>query len=217
MLEWLEGDLYTREMESEESVVQIGKLVGRLHQHASKWKLPDGFQRPKRDAPYFMNVLASLQPAIDDGRINYHDFKMLQASVEGLADLIQSGRKTRNMVGLIHGDLHRGNFLNYEGKIRLIDFSLCAIGHFAYDLGTCMSNISSGLHPIFLANYEQFLPLPRNFERLIEGSFIASYIVTFSFWRDNPGAQETLVQRVPYIAQEFASRFNRDERFWFIG
>jgi Ser/Thr protein kinase RdoA (MazF antagonist) len=215
VLEWLEGDLYAREMESEDNVAQIGNLVGRIHLHASRWRLPRGFQRPKRDASYFMDVLTALQPAVEDGRINYHDFKTLQSSIEGLAGMIQPGRKTRDLVGLLHGDLHRGNFLNHNGEIRLIDFSLCALGYFTYDLGTCLSNINPALHEIFLVNYSRVIPLPMNYERLVEGFFIASYAVTFSFWLDNPDAQETLAQRVPYLAQEFAARFNRDERFWF--
>ena len=215
VLEWLEGEVYTREMESVDSVAQIGNLVGRTHLHASKWRFPSEFKRPRRDATYFMDVLASLQPAVDDGRINYHDFKTLQLSIQELAGMLQPGRKTKSLIGLLHGDLHRGNFLNYNSEIRLIDFSLCALGYFAYDIGTCLSNINPALHDIFLANYTQFLPLPANYERLIEGFFIASHVVTFSFWLDNPDAQETLAQRVPYIAQEFAARFNRDERFWF--
>ena len=217
VLEWLEGDLYTREMETEDSVAQIGSLVGRIHLHASRWRLPRGFQRPRRDAVYFVNVLESLQPAVDDGRIHYQDFKTLQTSILGLAEVIQTMRKSRNTQGLIHGDLHRGNFLNRQGEIRLIDFSLCAFGHFTYDLGTCLSNVNPDLHSIFLINYDRLLPLPNNYDRLIEGFFIASYVVTFSFWMENPDAQEILVQRVPYIAQEFATRFNRDERFWFKG
>jgi Ser/Thr protein kinase RdoA (MazF antagonist) len=215
VLEWLEGELYTKDMESVESVAQIGNLVGRTHLHASKWRLPRDFNRPRRDASYFLDILTSLQPAVNDGRVNYHDFKTLQLAIQELTGMFQPGRKTRGVIGLLHGDLHRGNFLNYNGEIRLIDFSLCAHGYFAYDLGTCLSNINPALHGIFLANYSQFLPLPANYERLIEGFFIASYIVTFSFWMDNPEAQEALAHRVPYIAQEFAARFNRDERFWF--
>ncbi len=215
VLGWLDGDLYTREMESEDTVAQIGRLVGKVHRHSNRWRLPKKFQRPVRDAAYFSKVVDSLLPAVDDGRINYLDFKAMQTSVQELIQLLPSSRKSRATVGLIHGDLHRGNFIIHNGEIRLIDFSLCAVGHFSYDLGTCLSNISPALHPVFLENYERFFPLPKDFERIIEGFFIASYAATFSYWLENPEAQETLVQRVPYISQQFASRFNRDERFWF--
>jgi len=215
VLEWLEGEIYTREMETEDTVAQIGMLAGKIHSHSSRWRLPTGFERPTHNANYFTRVVDSLKPAVDDGRIDYYDLKILHTSIQELSRILQPIRKTRKSFGLIHGDLHRGNFLYHEGEISLIDFSLCAFGHFMYELGTCLSNIQPSLHPIFLSNYNRFFPLPKNYERLIEGFFIASYAVTFSFWLDNPEAQEALTQRVPYIAREYASKFNRDERFWF--
>jgi Ser/Thr protein kinase RdoA (MazF antagonist) len=215
VLEWLDGGLYTRELETEETVAQIGGLAGKIHNHSSKWRLPPAFKRPANNADYFMKIVDSLKPAVDDGRIDYFDFKTLHTSIQELSHILQPIRKTRKSFGLIHGDLHRGNFLYHNGEISLIDFSLCAFGNFMYDLGTCLSNIQPSLHPIFLSNYSRFFPLPKDHERLIEGFFIASYAVTFSFWLYNPEAQEALVQRVPYIAREYASKFNRDERFWF--
>jgi Ser/Thr protein kinase RdoA (MazF antagonist) len=215
VLEWLEGELYTRELETEDTVAQIGMLAGKIHSHSSRWQLPPPFERPTYNANYFTRIVDSLKPAVDDGRIDYNDFKILHTSIQDLSRILQPIRKTRKSFGLIHGDLHRGNFIHHDGEISLIDFSLCAFGYYMYDLGTCLSNIQPSLHSIFLSNYSRFFPLPKNYERLIEGFFIASYAVTFSFWMDNPEAQEALVQRVPYIAREYASKFIRDERFWF--
>jgi Ser/Thr protein kinase RdoA (MazF antagonist) len=215
VLEWLEGELYTREMESEHAVAQIGTLAGKIHNHSSRWRLPTTFKRPTRGAEYFTKMVNALKPAVDDGRIDYYDFKTLYTAIQELSRILRPIRKTRNSFGLIHGDLHRGNFIYHNGEISLIDFSLCALGYFMYDLGTCLSNLQPSLHSVFLSNYNRYSPLPKNYERLIEGFFIASYAVTFSFWLDNPEAQEALAQRVPYIAREYASRFNRDERFWF--
>lgn len=217
VLEWLEGELYARDLETEDTVAQIGMLAGKIHRHSSRWRLPPAFERPTHNANYYARIVDSLKPAVDDGRIDYTDFKTLHTSIQELSRILQPIRKTRKSFGLIHGDLHRGNFLYHDGEISLIDFSLCSFGHFMYDLGTCLSNIQPSLHPIFLSSYNRFSPLPKNFERLIEGFFIASYAVTFSFWLDNPEAQEALAQRVPYIAREYASKFNRDERFWFQG
>jgi thiamine kinase-like enzyme len=118
--------------------------------------------------------------------------------------------------GLLHGDLHRGNFLLHRGRIRLIDFSMSAFGHFAYDLGTCLSNVRTAYHLIFLEQYTRNFPLPNGYERLIEAYFLGSYVATFSLWISDADSQETLVQRVPFIAREYASRFNREEHFWFI-
>jgi len=215
VLTWLQGDLYTRELETGDTVAQIGTLVGKLHLHASRWRQPPGFVRPRRDIDYYQRVIEALEPAVEDGRVAYQDFKALQTAVEGLIALIRAMRKSRRSEGLIHADLHRGNFIHHEGHVSPIDFSFCSFGHFPFDLGMCLAGISPARHPIFLVNYDRFFPLPKDYARLIEAFFIAGYVGTFALWVADPEAQEVFAQRVPYIAREFASRFNRDERFWF--
>ncbi len=214
LLKWQAGEGLTREQETEQTAAQIGRLVGRLHQQVSQWKLPKGFTRPRRDARYFENAMLSLWPAVEDGRLSAQDYKALQTSISWLTSEIRNLSQTRATTGLLHGDLHRGNFLLSHGKIHLIDFSMSAFGHFAYDLGTCLSNVRTAYHPILLQNYQRYFALPKGQERLIEAFFLASCVVTFSLWISDIDSQETLIQRVPYIA-EYAARFNREEPFWF--
>jgi Ser/Thr protein kinase RdoA (MazF antagonist) len=215
MLEWLDGDAYQRDYENEETVVQIGSIVGRLHQFASQWYLPAGFIRPRRDIAYFEKSLQSLAPAVEDGRIAYQDYKRLETSLGILTSMMQSLRKSHQTDGILHGDLHKGNFLYRLGQIRLIDFSFCCTGNFMFDLGVCLSDMKPALHPFFLGGYKQFMPMPFNYGFMIEAFFMGSMFGTFSFWVDNPAAQEALVGKVPLIAQEYAAKFNRGERFWF--
>jgi len=215
LLAWQEGELLTRDMESEATAAQIGSLVGQLHAHASQWNFPPGFARPALEAVYFEKALHSLWPAVQDGRITERDFQSLSNAMESLLAETTRLASHRQIWGLLHGDLHRGNFLLHEGQIRLIDFSMCAFGHFAFDLGTCLSNIRVAFHPAFIDHYTQLFPLPPGSERLVEGYFLASYIATFALWISDPRSQEVLIQRVAYIAREYATRFNRDERFWF--
>lgn len=216
LLKWQRGELLTREKESEESAAQIGKLVGRLHQHSTRWKTPKGFTRPQHNASYFEQAMLTLWPAVEDGRIAVQDYKTLQASISWLTGEIQNLSQTHDTAGLLHGDLHRGNFLLHRGRVRLIDFSMSAFGHFAYDLGTCLSNVRTAHHPIFLEQYSRYQPLSRGYERLIEAYFLGSYVVTFSLWISDADSQETLIQRVPLIAREYAAYFNRGEHFWFV-
>ena len=215
MLEWLPGEIYDSEFETEETVAQIGTIVGKLHFHASRWRRPQSFLRPERDVAHFRRTLEILRPAVNDGRIAYMDFKRFGQVLDFLEELVQAQHNTRQNYGLLHGDLHRGNFLYHEGRISLIDFSMCAFGHFAYDLGVCISSIQPEFHLTFLNNYRHFFRLTPDAERLIEGYFVASMIDTFSFWMDNPDAQEILVNRVPRITIQFATPFTLDERFWF--
>lgn len=215
VLKWQAGEQMQRQLESEATAAEMGSLVGRLHQHAAQWKLPKGFTRPRRDSAYFENAMLSLWPAVQDGRIGAQDYRSLQTALTWLSSEIRNLSQTRISAGLLHGDLHRGNFLLQRGKIKLIDFSMSAFGHFAYDLGTCLSNVRQVYHPTFLEHYKRYFPLPNNYERLIEAYFLGSSVVTFALWIANAESQEALVQRVPLIAQEYAERFNRDERFWF--
>ncbi len=215
LLKWQTGELLTREMETEESAAQIGALVGKLHQHSSRWTLPKGFSRPRRDAAYFENAMLALWPAVEDGRISSQDYRLLQTALTWLTREMRNLSQTRATSGLLHGDLHRGNFLLQRGKIKLIDFSMSGFGHYAYDLGMCLSNIRTTYHPIFLENYTHYSPLPKGYERLIEAYFLGSSVVTFALWISDAESQETLIQRVPLIAREFAARFNNEEHFWF--
>ncbi len=140
-----------------------------MHAHARQWTLPVGFSRPERDADYFQGRFRALWPAVRDGRITHPDYQTLETALGILHEETRRLPRAPETWGLLHGDLHRGNFLLHEGEIRLIDFSMCAFGHFAYDLATCLSNVRQAFHPLFLENYTQFMPLPPEFERLLEG------------------------------------------------
>lgn len=216
MLEWVEGELYRSELENEENAAKRGEVVGKLHRFSSEWPRPEGFTRPKRDAVYFKKMLNALKPTVEDGRASYRDLKQLETAVETLAQMMRPGRKKERVAeGILHGDLHKGNFLYHEGQIGLIDFSMSALGSTLFDVAICLSDMRPALHPVFLEAYQQRMALPQGYERLTEGFFLGAMVMTFAFWLRLPEAQEQLVYKIPLIAQEYAAKFNRDERFWF--
>jgi Ser/Thr protein kinase RdoA (MazF antagonist) len=215
LLEWLEGEPYQRALESETTVAQLGTMIGTMHHFSSQWQAPASFARPKRDRAYFKKALEALRPTTEDGRASYQDFKRLETSIDLLVQMMRSLPKKDRADGILHGDLHKGNFLYHKGQMRLIDFSMSAIGNYMFDLGVCLSDMNPVLHQIFLEDYQKLMPLPPNYERLIEAFFLGSMVATFSFWVNLPEGQEPLVRKIPLIAQEYAARFNRDERFWF--
>ncbi len=215
LLEWLDGERYHRDLESEATAFQIGEILAMLHNHANQWELPEDFKRPKRDIPYFDNVLKGLHPAVMDNRISSTDYAEFETSIGLLSNIINSIEDHQESWGIMHADAHKGNMLIHEGNIRLIDFSFCAFGHYMFDLGICLSDMKERLHHICLSGYQRLRALPDDYQLLIEGFFIGSVVGTFSFWVQNPQAQEVLVRKFPQIAQEFARKFNQGERFWF--
>ncbi len=213
-LGWLDGELYCRDFESEQTAVQVGQILGKLHRFASRWREPRGFSRPLRDAAYFENMLAHLEIAARDGRITSLDFSKLQEATSLLLTLVKKVRRGRQVYGLLHGDLHKGNFLYDKGMIKIIDFSFCSFGHYLFDLAICISDTRRDLRATLLDEYRQGFPLPANAPRLLEGYYIGSMIGTLAMLVDRPEAQENLVRRASILAQEFATRFIREEYFW---
>ena len=213
LLGWIEGEPYHRELESEDTAHQIGRLLATMHNQSSQWKMPEGFIRPRRDVKYFENMLNGLKPAVSDGRIRKSDYLELSKSVSMLIDLMGGLDESQPNNGIMHADAHKGNMLIHDGEIRLIDFSFCAIGNYLFDLGVCFSDMKKELHEFCLEGYQSCRPLPENYQRLIEGFFVGSIVGTFSFWVANPNAQEILVRKVPQVTQDFAKKFNQNEHF----
>lgn len=215
LLEWLEGEPYRWELENEENAARLGDVVGKLHHFSSRWPRPVGFTRPKRDGAFFKKMMSAIKPTAEDGRASYRDLKSLEDAVETLAQIMRPIRKKERVDEILHGDLHKGNFLYNKGQIGLIDFSMAALGSHLFDLGVCLSDMRPALHSVFLEAYQTRMPLPPGHGRLIEGFFVGAMVMTFAFCLRLPEAQEQLVHKIPLIAQEYAAKFNRDERFWF--
>jgi Ser/Thr protein kinase RdoA (MazF antagonist) len=215
LMHWVDGQPYHRDLESEHTAHQIGEILVKLHNHASQWKISEGFKRPKRDIGYFEGVLRDFQPALNDGRVSSSDYSKFETSILLLTETLRSLKEKRQTHGLMHADTHKGNMLCHDGKIRLIDFSFCAFGNFMFDLGVCFSDMKESLHQAFLEGYQSLRNLPDDHQRLIEGFFVGSMVGTFSYWVANPHAQEALATKVPLIARDFSAKFNRGEHFWF--
>jgi Ser/Thr protein kinase RdoA (MazF antagonist) len=215
LLSWVDGKPYIRELETEKTAYRIGTLLATLHNHASRWKTPNGFKRPRRDKKYFENMLSGIMPAVKDGRISLSDFSELSRSISLLIDMVSQLDEGQQFHGIIHADTHKGNMLYHEGEIRLIDFSFCAFGNYMFDLGICFSDMKEELHRFCLQGYQSLRELPMNFKQMIEGYFIGSIVGTFSFWVSNPNAQEILARKVPQITRDCAAKFNQGEHFWF--
>lgn len=208
LLRWVDGEPYRREFETKETAGEIGAILATLHNHASSWHPPAGFRRPRRDAAYFRGVLAALRPAVDDGRILRAHYEELATSVDALAESLGAASF------VFHADAHKGNMLLEDGRIRLIDFSFCAMADPLFDLGIALGDMDPALHASCLAGYRRIRPLPTGFGRRIEGLFVGSLVGTFSFWAANPKAGDLLAKHVPRIAERCAAPWNRGESFW---
>ena len=120
---------------------RLGEVTARLHGHARRWPLPEGFVRQTWD---FDTMLGS-RPIWGDWRAGMGMDAARQAQLQRLADAIE--RRLRrygqgaDRFGLIHADLRLANLL-LEGPItKVIDFDDCGFGWYLYDLGAALSFI----------------------------------------------------------------------------
>ncbi len=103
--------------------------------------------------------------------------------------------ETADTFGLIHADLHQGNYVFKDGKVSAIDFDDCGWGHFIYDFAVTLSEVSvlhnySALRDGLLDGYQRIRPLPASLEIHLP-AFLALRELKLMMWfveqRDRPG------------------------------
>lgn len=138
LFRWVEGQFYRKRL-SPLAFRRVGRLTAHLHEHARRFRPPDGFRRHdvqwgSEEEPGEMERV--LNQGVRDGAalIAPHDLATFTLARHYLRDKISSMSKDPWSYGLIHADLHHGNCLFYDGTARAIDFDDCGWGHFLYDL-----------------------------------------------------------------------------------
>ena len=105
--------------------MQLGRMIGRMHRLTKKYSPPSAnFRRPDWDIG--MDTAAEDYLPAGEERITsaWHSL---------LAQLHELPRNP-DSYGLVHVDVHGGNFFVDQGRITLFDFGDCQYAWFAYDL-----------------------------------------------------------------------------------
>ena len=107
----------------------LGRAVGLFHARARSYQPPPGMERPHWDqSENCFNAGESIADPL-----------LAQRRAEAFA-AVQALPRDPQGYGLIHADLHGGNFmLEVEsGRITLLDFDDCAFGWYAMDIAMCL-------------------------------------------------------------------------------
>lgn len=163
---------------------RVGALMAGLQCHAAQFRLPHDFVRGRLDGLTesarrtaghgTSEALARLQvDHPDDEMAAVHLVTEICSAQDGarVANLIRRLREAQQTVGqtpqafgLIHGDLHQGNYFFHRGQVRTIDFDDCGFGHYLYDLAVTLSEVNwrtntSELRTSFLKGYRSIREL----------------------------------------------------------
>lgn len=214
LLGWIDG-IVSNTKRTPQQAYQLGLLIGKLHQHSRQWKLPQNFERPIYDENHFCLALSRLSPAVTSGLISVEHHKLLTAAVEKSDRMMKKLDRSPDVWGLIHADLHDGNYLFYNEQIRPIDFARCGFGYYLYDVAESLQYLPSQVRPSFFEGYQTSCKLPKNYLKIVEVFFIMALIDVFSFHVNNPKEHEWLSQEVQYVAEQVIPKYLESESFLF--
>jgi Ser/Thr protein kinase RdoA (MazF antagonist) len=207
LLKWIAGETLKQRADVTTAIAgELGYVVVLLHQHAKNWRRPAEFMRPIYDHAYFRRQIDSLSKGIDAGIFTAKNFVAMQHTAESVLIMLTSLDNDKTQWGLIHCDLHYGNYLICQDKVCPIDFSLCGFGYFLFDIGTCLAALPGvEQRQAFINNYAKQVQHPFTADQLhiINGCSLLSRICAFAFALPNPLQHIWLKERIPrFISEE---------------
>lgn len=224
LLNWIDGSVINTKITAMHAC-GVGQLMGKLHQHASVWELPENFVRPAYDSQQLHASLIVLRSAcaapkgrsslLHPGTISVTDFALLETVAERIDGVMAALEKTPNNWGVIHADLNENNYIFYEGEPRPIDFSCCGFGYYLYDIAYTLGHLIPKNRKSFLSGYQSIRQLPNNYQNILEAFFNAATIINFAFLASQPSEQDFLCEAVPYVIDRHFSRYLKGEPFLF--
>ncbi|MBP1905327.1 Ser/Thr protein kinase RdoA (MazF antagonist) [Paenibacillus turicensis] len=100
--------------------------------------------------------------------------------------------------GLIHGDVHLGNYIVHGDQPYLIDFARCGYGYYLYDVAGVMLGLSPEQRKVYIEGYEKGCSLPANYVSHIECFFVMHIIENGAHHCSNPNEIQGMLDQQPY-------------------
>lgn len=216
---WVQGEPFQPEAESAPDLaVELGRLTARLHNHASAWQPPAKFLRPRTGSDHAWRLVDKLAPAVGIGILSPADYAVLRSLAEAIVALTGRIEQTAGNYGLIHNDLHTGNWLVHGREIIPLDFSLCGFGYHLFDIAIAAGSLGAErneLRRMFFDGYLELRLLAEAYVRSVEAFFITSAIGYYAFVLPDPSQHEWLYERIPRMLRTIGQKFLREEPFFF--
>lgn len=215
LLRWVEGEHLDDEPTAQQ-VHQLGMLMAQLHQHSSCWSFPSSFSRPTHDVEQLESATSQLGVLVQSGTISTDDYQVFRKAAAQVQELMPGLQQTRDTWGLIHADLHQGNYVLYGEEVRPIDFSRCGFGFYLYDIGESVGNLDASLRLHFFEGYTSVRTLPADYQDLVEAFFVGATVENFAFLSANSQEHEWLSRAVPYVIKHHLHPYLHGEPFLFL-
>jgi Ser/Thr protein kinase RdoA (MazF antagonist) len=196
LLTWVEGESVEGK-HTPEQAARLGELLAALHGHAQGWTPPPEFERPVLRAEDWRAGLERADGLVGLGLITRADHDLLARTVDQAEGELGPLEDRPERVGLIHGDLHRGNVVFHDGAPRPIDFGRAGFGPWLLDLAECVAGLGPARRRDMVEAYARRHPLEDGDLRHLEGYMAASLVETFGHHTPNPEEHDWLERAVP--------------------
>ncbi len=160
-----------------------------LHEHASRWILPAGFTRPRRDWEGLFSDAARFEfPASELWQAIPEQFKeCFEIVTEDLKSAMAQLGEGSEVFGLVHADLDvNTNILFKGGEARVIDFDDCCFAYWLHDLAFALSpwqgtKREAWARENFLNGYSEIRSLPQSQLKYLD-LFLAVFNANLMLW-----------------------------------
>ncbi len=182
---WIDGRFHNTSLRPVELEL-VGNFMARLHLHAQSLDLPASFHRKRWDVEGLQGNSLGIDVALARKHLSREQQRTIDAVAARVQQMMHLLGEGSAVFGLIHADLHEGNYLFHNGELRVIDFDTSGWGHYLYDIAVTFSTLLNrpGLpayRKAFLRGYRQVRELPVEYEQYID-KFIAARVMGHSLW-----------------------------------
>lgn len=220
LFKWVEGEPASRQL-SPEVLRQCGRITAHLHEIGRAFPFPseeNDFRSGYRfDQPLALSHREWMVK--HQAEIGPKNEALLHRAIDFVVGEMDRVGQSRATYGIIHADLHFGNFLVHNGQVSLIDFDQLGRGHYLFDIATLLMELyddpetQPALWQAFKAGYAEVIPLPFSDDAELD-PFIVAVGLAFLDWvynAPNPQVREEKMRWVPGVYDSIRARVGKDQ------
>lgn len=205
LLEWVPGVMLAEAGRSEvDQFGQVGELMARLHDHASRWRPPSGFAVLDWDVDGLLGEHPTWGRFWDAAALDDEGRDLLVRFRAHARTTLERFGTGEDRFGLVHGDFLPENLLlGDDGVITLLDFDDCGRGWHLFDAATALIMPAMGddfdaVRDAFVAGYRSVRALPDEHLGLLE-LFLTLRAATYVGWMDTRSHTQFAKDMTPIV------------------
>lgn len=165
LLGWVPGEHKVPKHLTPDDLRIVGAYAARLHLHAERFSVPEGFVRPTWNWGSLFAPSARIWHA-GSAILSEGEMKVLSDTAKSVQETLRELGTGGGTFGMIHRDLQPENLVFDGERVSAIDFEGCGWGYYLYDLAVLLLRLEESgeryepLRAALLEGYQQVRYLP---------------------------------------------------------